>query len=570
MLKDWTVNELIGQGGMGRVYRIIKNVDGAIIEDALKIIDIPYTDSFLNDMESKGLSEEEIAAIIEEQVKHIDENLKTLESINNISDVVCYKEHEVVKGLLPGSYRIFIRMEKLKSLNSKIREEGLTIGQLSYLAIDVLNSLKQYHRAGLFHLDIKPENILCDESGIYKLGDLESSRKNTDSVAFFVSRKFAAPEIIENKEFDYRSDIYSLGKLMNEYLNNGFSSLLLNSIALKACEFRPEKRYSSIEQMKRDIEAYIESADPIKLNSSYIVKPQNKLEKEHIDLPPYVIEEDVTEQVIHIPQNVDNKENRKGHFIISKKQMMEICAVTITMLLIISLFGNNSAAAKKKTVKVVKITSESTESIELSGNAQVESSGQSAMTKTIDGENLNEITKQTETSTREFLPEAVITTKEEATTIKRHKKKKVNKDKNLMTTNNNPKNSQQEKPKAKAVPSYSSSNAAPDICISAVRNAVDNKVAGTRDSELKNLATYMANNGITNASEAYRNLTSVSMNLNQKTAYGSVEGLEDKDVNKIAMSLAEKVKTKGSRVGIGISSWKEKIGYGIRVVVVYK
>ena len=58
--KEWKIEELIGQGSFGKVYRISKEDFGHIYEAALKIIEIPQNMSEIENIRNEGMDDKSI------------------------------------------------------------------------------------------------------------------------------------------------------------------------------------------------------------------------------------------------------------------------------------------------------------------------------------------------------------------------------------------------------------------------------------------------------------------------------------------------------------------------------
>ena len=111
-----------------------------------------------------------------------------------------------------------------RTLRAFVEEERLEIPEVgALLARALADALAHAHGAGVIHRDLKPENVLVlEEDGrrALKLVDFGIARivtadeRMTITGALVGSPNHMAPEIIEGKEADARSDLFSLGTIL--------------------------------------------------------------------------------------------------------------------------------------------------------------------------------------------------------------------------------------------------------------------------------------------------------------------------------------------------------------------
>lgn len=95
--------------------------------------------------------------------------------------------------------------------------------QAAGLAAQVAEALDAAHRAGLVHRDIKPANVLLAGDGRIKVADFGIAKAVeeadlTQPGLMVGTAKYVAPEQVEGKPVDARTDIYSLGIVLYEML----------------------------------------------------------------------------------------------------------------------------------------------------------------------------------------------------------------------------------------------------------------------------------------------------------------------------------------------------------------
>ncbi|XP_056333679.1 serine/threonine-protein kinase PRP4 homolog isoform X2 [Danio aesculapii] len=99
------------------------------------------------------------------------------------------------------------------------KDVGLHIKAVRSYSQQLFLALKHLKRCNILHADIKPDNILVNESKtILKLCDFGSASHvaDNDITPYLVSRFYRAPEIIIGKSYDYGIDMWSVGCTLYE------------------------------------------------------------------------------------------------------------------------------------------------------------------------------------------------------------------------------------------------------------------------------------------------------------------------------------------------------------------
>lgn len=139
-----------------------------------------------------------------------------------------------------------------KSLAEHVRVGTLDENEIKTLLIDLCDALNYMHRLGIFHCDLKLENILVtandSRAKIIDIGLPETEYK-TDRELLIKENEFIAPELIKGEEGDARSDIYSLGKIIEFIIERNMLSQY-RSIATHCTQFSREQRFDSITEVR--------------------------------------------------------------------------------------------------------------------------------------------------------------------------------------------------------------------------------------------------------------------------------------------------------------------------------
>ena len=104
---------------------------------------------------------------------------------------------------------------KEKQKNDELFEEE----EVWKVLVHTLRGLQQLHNLKIMHRDIKSANIFMNKNGTAKLGDMNVS-KPTDSQGLNHTQTgtpyYASPEVWDDKPYDIKSDIWSLGCVIYE------------------------------------------------------------------------------------------------------------------------------------------------------------------------------------------------------------------------------------------------------------------------------------------------------------------------------------------------------------------
>jgi tetratricopeptide (TPR) repeat protein/TolB-like protein len=121
--------------------------------------------------------------------------------------------------------QVFIAMALIegRSLEEKIAEGPLDIGETIDIMVQVADGLAAAHNKGVVHRDIKPGNIMIGDRGRVKIMDFGLARFSgcttlTSPGATVGTVPYMSPEQATGRDLDHRTDIWSLGAVTYEML----------------------------------------------------------------------------------------------------------------------------------------------------------------------------------------------------------------------------------------------------------------------------------------------------------------------------------------------------------------
>ena len=258
---QFEVIELIGAGGMGSVYKARQPQLDRIV--ALKILTVADKD--------------------ERFTERFQQEAKTLAKLSHPNIVTVYDYGEA-----DGLY--FLLMEFIEGLNLHQIMDASRLAPAQALAIvpPICEALQYAHDLGIVHRDIKPDNILMDQTGRVKIADfgiarlLDNVRDDVSGESFedansgapsltqvmiMGTPNYMAPEQGTDPEaVDHRADIYSLGVVFYEMLTGERPGpaltppsqqvevdVRLDEVVLRALAKQPEMRFQSADEFTKTL-----------------------------------------------------------------------------------------------------------------------------------------------------------------------------------------------------------------------------------------------------------------------------------------------------------------------------
>ena len=197
-LLGYEIEEVIGRGGMGVVYRAR---DRALERNvALKLITPEYAG--FTGFRGRFLAESRLAASLEHP---------------NVVPIYGAGDQD-------GHLYIAMRYIEGRDLKQILLDGVLTPARAISICGQVASALDAAHAQGLVHRDVKPSNILIDASDRAYLADFGLSRLSSDPArvpgigSSLGTIDYVAPEQIRGDAPDGRADVYALGCVLYECL----------------------------------------------------------------------------------------------------------------------------------------------------------------------------------------------------------------------------------------------------------------------------------------------------------------------------------------------------------------
>ncbi|CAI5477348.1 unnamed protein product [Closterium sp. Yama58-4] len=114
----------------------------------------------------------------------------------------------------------FLAGGTLKQLLMKHYHKKLSVHRVVHLALDIAEGLEYLHSRGIVHRDVKSDNMLLDKHHrVVKIADFGVSRVKSDNGTMHHKTGtygYMAPEVLKERPYDHKADVYSYGILLWE------------------------------------------------------------------------------------------------------------------------------------------------------------------------------------------------------------------------------------------------------------------------------------------------------------------------------------------------------------------
>lgn len=238
----YRVVELLGQGGMGAVFRAERDVGDFEHEVAIKIIrpgafSVALVDRFHRERQTLArLAHPNIARLLDGGETEAGEPFIVMEYING-TPILEWAE------------------DKALGLDARLKLFLAAAGAVSYA-----------HQNLVIHRDLTPPNVLVDREGAPKVIDFGIARppgpadaavsQSDRTPPLSLTPGFAAPERMTGAPASTLTDIFSLGKLLEALIERWADDRDLAAIIASAANSDPGARYPSADALIEDIDRY--------------------------------------------------------------------------------------------------------------------------------------------------------------------------------------------------------------------------------------------------------------------------------------------------------------------------
>lgn len=220
----WKIEEFVGAGNFGRVYKVSREEWGQKYISAVKLISIPQGSNDYKEAQTIGIGMGSMAGYFEGFVKSIVSEIELMYKLKGNSNIVSYEDHKIIEKEGEVGWHILIKMEFVQSLADYAADHVFTTSDVIRLGVDICKALETCEKYNIIHRDIKDDNIFISKDGNFKLGDFGIARelsKSGRAASMRGTPLYMAPEVYKGEDYDASVDTYSLGMVLYKLLNKG-------------------------------------------------------------------------------------------------------------------------------------------------------------------------------------------------------------------------------------------------------------------------------------------------------------------------------------------------------------
>ena len=267
----YTLSKKIGKGSFSKVYK-------ATYEDKEYAIKIVKLDK-LNEKIRKNF---EYEVEILEKLKH-----------NNI--VKCY---EILKG--NNTLCIVLEYCELGDLSDYIKSNKINKEEGKKIFIEISKGMYYLNQNKIIHRDLKPQNIFVTKEKEIKIGDFGFATDITETGLLNTlcgSPLYMAPEVLMGQKYNYKADLWSLGVILYQLIENELPFMASNHIDLINTINKKTYVIKKSDSIEKDLIQHLLVVEPEKRSTyEFFFKHEffNGIQfVENIDEEQYILEDEV-------------------------------------------------------------------------------------------------------------------------------------------------------------------------------------------------------------------------------------------------------------------------------------
>lgn len=224
--KEWIVRRVLGSGTFGEVFKV-SNMESPNEFFALKVLKSSKEKESSNSdiiIEDEKLSNDLREVLLQEKMNHKN-ILPILDAFITKNTVTKENQVCILMPLMKFTFKDIIikKRKEFQELTNLLKTHAAREkfeGSLMEILIGILEGLNHIHSNSILHLDLKPENVLFDETNdIPKIADFGLSKRIGVKDSF---RARGTPGYMDDLaykgEFSTSTDVYAFGVIMYNFL----------------------------------------------------------------------------------------------------------------------------------------------------------------------------------------------------------------------------------------------------------------------------------------------------------------------------------------------------------------